>query len=471
MMKNIILITIDSLRADYLGCYGYHKRVTPAIDSFAKDGVLFNQAISTGVTTPISFPGILASRFPKYNQADYQWRNLPKDAIMISELLREEGYKTAAIHSNPMLSRYYGYDRGFDFFDDSLRFKEEERRGELRSFIQKFVSKDSKAYKLAVKAYQTSKRIKNLYRTFFSTDMPHDRGRTINQKAISWLKENRDSKFFLWLHYMDAHGPYIPPEEYIEDLEVSKREAKKLWRKMISQKKPEELKWENNLTTEDLKKVIELYEGEIRYTDDCLEEIFDSLKEMGLYDNSLIILTADHGEEFMEHGWVGHIDKQKPYDELIHVPLIIKDPDLDNKVVDNQVSLLGLVPTILDLSNCPRKYKMQGKSFMPIIKGEDTSMPAVSEGYIAKENRRVISYRTQNWKYIMVEGTEKQELYNLRKDPKERESLVNEEEGLAKEFKNKLTKHLNSRDTKIDEKAKIKEKIKKMVRKQKRRYT
>ena len=120
-MKNVILITIDCLRADHVSCLGYHKRITPTLDNLAKDGVLFSHALSTGTSTLISFPGILASTYPQYRSEDRRW--LPRDKPLISEILKRGGYKTAAFHSAPFLSKYFTYDRGFDVFYDSLVFK------------------------------------------------------------------------------------------------------------------------------------------------------------------------------------------------------------------------------------------------------------------------------------------------------------------------------------------------------------
>ncbi|RLE41408.1 hypothetical protein DRJ16_06355, partial [Candidatus Woesearchaeota archaeon] len=196
---NVIFITVDCLRADHLSCLGYDKK-TPTIDSLAKEGFLFTQAISTGVPTSNSFPGILASTYPVYEVSKHHWRKLPKNATLISEVLRKNGYVTAAFHSNPMLSRYYGYSRGFDIFDDSLLFKIIERRNKLQNLARKITRGHAKAYKLAAKIYWTGVKIKNLFQRYLSQDQPYERAEIITQKAISWLKNSCNKKFFLWLH-------------------------------------------------------------------------------------------------------------------------------------------------------------------------------------------------------------------------------------------------------------------------------
>ena len=443
MMRNVnvVLITIDCLRSDHVSCLGYSERITPNLDALAKDGILFSQAISTGTYTPISFPGILASTYPQYGADGHRW--LPKGKPLISEVLKKGGYKTAAFHSAPFLSRYYSYERGFDEFYDSIIFR-------YTGIGRKLMGKKYELYKRAIM------KAKFLLSTFVSSGTAHRNAETINQRATQWLRSNKEG-FFLWLHYMDAHFPYSLPKRYLPEY-VGELTIKKLMRKMVLK--------QDKITDAELKTIVDLYDSAIRYVDHEIGTLLGELKKADIYDSTLVIVTADHGEEFREHGKIGHGHSQKPYEELIHVPLIIRAPELQRGIINDQVvSLLDIPPTILDSLNISKELKYEGKSLLPVKPlqglrgrgGKGNAEGVISESYVPGAKNKIVSYRTSEWKFIMDENSEEYELYNLKMDPKETNSSYEVEMDIAEAMKQKILFH----ETKV-ERERIRRKIKKL---------
>lgn len=445
--KNVILITIDDLRADHLGCFGYSRNTSPNLDSLATEGILFLQAISNGPGTRPSFQSILTSTYPlMYGGYEY----LLDKRTTIAEVLKENRYSTAAFHSNPFLSRFYGYHRGFDMFDDNIGVKRLGSNDAKQKIIDKLRTNE-KLFAI----------IKRMYSFFKSVELPYATADMINRKAITWMKTNQD-KFFLWLHYMDVHSPFVPPYNHLREFHphhISRWEMLKL-NEMIN--KP------NEISKDELKTLIDLYDGGIRYLDDAIGSFLNELKETGILDSTIIIVTSDHGEEFKEHGGLGH--GPKLYDVSLHVPLIFYIPEFmdKNAAIKNQVSLLDIAPTILDLIGIQQNENFQGTSLVPIIKGHQKSSGVISEvshgGNSLKidPTKRKISYRTENWKYIHDEENNCCELYDLQSDPNETKNLIGQERKKAKEFESMIVDHISIIESKCGLTFLEKEKIKKL---------
>ncbi len=410
---NILLITIDSLRYDHLSCYGYPRNTTPNIDSLAKRGVRFLETISNGGHTPTAFPAILASELPPSEKSEL--KAVLQGSTTLAQVLHSLGYSTAAFHSNPQVSRFYGYNKGFDVFDDSLReFSPIRMRLWIRTMPKSPNSLNAKLIKTASR----------LFKPIISRVMarPIITAEVITKKPISWL-ETRQGKFFLWLHYMDVHHPYLPPAKYVSELcsqSVSQQQMKVLWRKML--KKPSELSPSDRTT------LINLYDATIRYTDDTIGLLLDKLKNH--LDNTIVIVTADHGEEFGEHGRFGH---GALYEELLHVPLIIAGPGVKSgTLVKQQVSLIDLAPTIVDLIGIVSIPDFCGTSLLSIIEGKEKALSGTISTFVdpvRRQSQRVVSFRASGWKYIRtdnldtIDATAIEEIYNLKNDPKEDNNL------------------------------------------------
>jgi len=481
MVKNVILITVDCLRADHLSCYGYYRKTSPYLDELAEKGILFTQAFSNGPWTPLSFPSILTSTYPlQYSPFDY---HLSPKRLMLSEVLKQNGYLTGAFHSNPYLSNFYGYNRGFDIFYDSIFTEERIKVRSSFQFLTKVKTKLERSlgqqnfiYRLLyrvggeiIKKEPKWRKIKRAKRLREIDEKIIESASTINTKVISWLKDVKEP-FFLWVHYMDVRMGYLPPEkclEYYTHFSSSlpnkariRELSEKVYRTLYAAKE--------RFSDDEIKLLIDLYDAEVRYVDEHIKLLLDNARKMRLLDETLVIITADHGDEFLEHGDIGH--HSKLYDELLHVPLIIYAPELDkNIVIDDLVSLLDLAPTILDILNIKKPEQWVGESLLTLIEGKRTreNMGVISEALVY--GRRRIAYRTKKWKLIVDEGKNTYELYNLEEDPKELNNVAEEYPNLVEEFSLKIRKHiLMEEKTKEDvEKDMIKRTIKNLKAKSK----
>lgn len=305
---NIILLSVDALRADHLSCHGYHRETTPVLDEMAESSLWYPNAYSASSHTREAIPSLLTGRYP--DEAVNSSYHL--DTETIATVLRREGFTTGAFHSNPFVSRAYGFDRDFDVFDDDLHLG---------------------SHKLIVLAQRMFDKFRNRH---------YARATEINKRSLAWLNSLEDGQpFFLWNHYMDVHGPYEPPDAYrtrYHNEPVNDRTAQRLYKRAIKQ--PE------SITDTECRTLIDLYDAEIRYTDDRIGEFIDALETRGLLEQSLVVITADHGDAFGEHGYYEH--PRYLHEELTRVPIVVSSPDVKPELVETPVGTLDILPTILD---------------------------------------------------------------------------------------------------------------------------
>ncbi|ELZ30319.1 arylsulfatase [Halosimplex carlsbadense 2-9-1] len=307
MPRNIVLITFDALRADHLSCYGYGRETSPFLASVAADGARFDRAFSASSHTREAVPSILTGRYPDDAvDAGYQ-----RDADTVAATLGSNGFTSAGFHSNPFVSRAYGFDQGFDHFDDDLHLG----KNKLLALAQRALDK-----------------VRNRH---------YARASEINERSLDWLDSLDDDPFFLWNHYMDPHGPYEAPAAYQREFHgevVPDSAAQDLYQRAIDD--PE------SITDAERERLRDLYDAEIKYTDDRLRSLFDELGDRGLLSESLVLLTADHGDAFGEHGYFEH--PRYLHDELVHVPLVMTGPDVPSVTVETPVSTLDVARTALE---------------------------------------------------------------------------------------------------------------------------
>lgn len=391
-MKNVILLTIDALRKDALGYYSRGKELTPFIDSLQSECTRFTRGQTTGPYTQASFPGILTSSYYlEYGKP----KGLSPHRTLISEPLKRAGIVTAAFHSNPYLCDFLGWNRGWDFFYDSM---EED----------------------------------------VSPRMPYIKGNVINAKVTEWLSSYSvagDSKpFFLWLHYMDIHEPYAPEKKYVDMADSSIT---------ISQDEMYSM-FENTLLKRDVsnpEKVTllkKLYDIHVREVDTYVQDFFNTLEKLGILKNSIVIITNDHGDEFNEHGGLSHDDKM--YSELIDMPLIIYGRD-KNGTCDTLVSNVDIAPTIVYLFGLDPVKKFEGLSLFPLDAypekgcfGEAIDQKAQRGGDIEKDS---YFYREKDLKIICYASVDRWELYDLKQDPNEVNNIIDTSPD-AEKLRNKL---------------------------------
>jgi len=461
---NIVLITIDSLRPDHLGCYGYGKGTSPNIDKLASNGTVFLEAISNGGNTPSAFPSLLASSLPPLDERE--WRTMMQRHTTLAELLKRTGYRTAAFHSNPYLSSIFSYNKGFDVFEDNLG-KSKIDIALVRERIATRVVSSSLSRPLInflAKVYR------KLFSLFFAVrGQPIVSAEQISSQAVQWLNSH-DDRFFLWLHYMDVHIPYMPPPQYVRQFageRISRYKMGRLYEKMLAPPP--------QLSASEVEKLKTLYDANIRCVDDAIGWLLD--KTSSRLENTIIVVTADHGDEFGEHGKFSH---QTAYDGIIHVPLIMIGPNVEaGLLVKDQVSLIDLPPTLADLIGLDEVDNFHGESLLPLIKGErKADRGVISVSPFPGKQPRFLVYRTLEWKYIRTESADsegtvlKEELYDLKNDPGETRNLHDTDMEAAKRFEmDAKTKLQQFKETKVREmnayeKQRIKARIKKLGKSQ-----
>lgn len=329
------------------------------------------------------------------------YRYLDEQRPFLSETLRSNGFATVGYHSNPHLGPEKNYNHGFERFNDGA--EDADSTPTIKNLVDRYVDSDSRLYAALRRIWH--------YFEMTTDSTAYTPAPRINARAIDWLDDSRqgDRRFFLWLHYMDVHYPFTPPDSFVEAVggtPLSKRRVASLNGKM--QENPDEL------TEQDVRDLRMLYEAEVRFTDYHVGELIDGLGQRGLLDETAIFLTADHGEAFGEHDRFGH--HPYPYDELMHVPLLVRVPGAEPGIIEEQVSLIDLPPTICDLLGVNIPDTFQGRSLVPLL--EDGSLheePAICTA----KGGDVLACRTSAWKCIWRVAEERVELYDLDDDPGE----------------------------------------------------
>lgn len=352
--------------------------MTPTFDSLQDKSLIFTRGQTSGPYTQASFPGILtSSQFLEFGQP----RGLHPDRKLISEALKEAGITTAAFHSNPYLCAHLGWNRGWNIFYDSMQDEVEQR-------------------------------------------IPYIRGNVINRKATQWLsyyaKENYNP-FFLWLHYMDVHEPYMPEKKYVDmvdpSLTLSQDEMYSMFQDVLLKRDVSD-----PAKVQLLKR---LYDIHVREIDCYFEEFLNHLKSLNILDETVIIVTNDHGDEFNEHGGLSHDDKM--YSELLDMPLVIYGTGESGRC-DTVVSNIDIPPTIVQLFGLESVPEFEGHSLLPPkdypdegVYGEAIDQHSKRGGDIERDT---YFYREQNLKIIYRAYKDTWEMYDLESDPKEKEDII-----------------------------------------------
>ncbi len=389
---NVLLISIDSLRADRLSCYGYSKTTSPQLDRLAREGVLFETAIADSSWTLPTHVTLFTGAASQVHGVDWEDRRLGDQWTTLAEALSAEGYATAGYWSGPFLHPAFGVGQGFDRYAGTSGGQEapESESPDGRSETTSFEHHD----------------------TVTSPE--------ITRQALDYLA-NAKAPFFLFLHYFDVHYDYIPPEP--------------IWRKFDANYEGDFVA-EGFIFNEDIhakmprrerRHLDALYDGEIYYTDQFVGQVLEGLREHGLEENTLVVLTADHGEEFFEHGGKGH--RLTLYDEVLEVPLMFRMPGrvVTGKQITTQVRHLDVMPTILDFVGAPTPDTVQGRSLRPVLEGEAALAPLPAPSFLKHGKMGTLtSLRTETWKLFYWDRAESEPLvflHDLASDPREKRPL------------------------------------------------
>lgn len=363
---NIVLVSIDTLRADHLGCYGYDRPTSPAIDAFAARGVTFTQAIAQAPSTLPSHASILTSLLPQHHNASWEaGRPLPERALTLAEVLRDAGYATAAFTGGGQMDRVFGLGQGFD------------------SYTQPG------------------------YARF---------GATVRD-AVPWLQAHTAQPFFLFLHSYETHHPYEAAPAYravIEDVPYEGALPDAISVEILRQINSGELA----VDEADVAHIVAAYDAEIRSMDAGFAALVLVLREMGLWDRTLIVFTSDHGEELGERGKVGW-HSHSLYDEQLRIPLILKLPRdaFAGHRVERQVRSLDIAPTVLAVLGIRPPAQFRGVDLTAFLRGEQVP-PLVAVSRRDRATRDFTSVRTEEWKL------QPDYLFHIAGDPGERWSIA-----------------------------------------------
>ena len=461
--RSLLLMTVDCFRADHAGFLGYRRSTTPFLDSLAKESLVFSNAIVAGAPTYFSFPAVMASRHPLSLGRDVF--GLAPGEPTIASALHETGYATAAfLAANPYLSPRFGYDAGFNVFKDFLDTEasplsgdsDGDKNARIPSRWNQGLAKVSHALGPVGSLYdalyfQYCQRLGSApalsldqLRRFPSADVIVDHAR-------DWLTGVAGQPFFLWLHFMDPHAPYYPRQEALELMGQGSLDA---WRARYLNSY-----WNRgDLVGPQLRRhredVVALYDAGIRWVDAQVARLVSTLRKLGLWENCVTAVTADHGEEFLDHGGRYH-PPSRVAEELVRVPLLLRGPGLARAgTVAAPFGLLHLAPTLLDLVEVPIPGSFRGRSHSELLRtGQSWESAAVVEcvagcnNPFVTENRlqpRVLAIREARYKMVFDFGSATEQLYDLHADPGELRALpVDAERPVRKRTLDRARQHLS----------------------------
>lgn len=382
---DILLVSIDSLRPDHLGCYGYARPTSPTIDRLAAGGTRFENAISTTSWTLPAHAAMFTGLYDATHGAVDSHLRLGEEHLTLAEVLSARGYRTGGFFGGPFLHPTYGLDQGFDHYQSCMTALPDDAPDAA-------VREEARAVR--GKAHQDVTGPRTL------------------AEVDRWLRTIDETPFFLFVHLWDVHYDYIPPQQYVSafdpgydgtltGVDIMRNRAVR-----------------PDMAERDRRHLVALYDAEIRATDDTLERLLEMLQRRGRLEDTLVIVTADHGEEFFEHGGKGHV--RTLFDEVIRVPLLMhwKGQIPAGRVIREQVRLIDLMPTILTLADVPSHALVQGRDLSPLMEGRPLP-PEAALSELLVDGQTMRSLRETGFKLI-DSGRGVSAGFDLLRDPLER---------------------------------------------------
>jgi arylsulfatase A-like enzyme len=385
---SVVLVSIDTLRPDHLGCYGYHRDTSPAIDELRRDAVLFSEAFAPAPSTLPSHASLFSSLLPQHHGASMTRSvPLPETVLTLAEVLQAAGYRTAAFTGAGQLHSAFGFGQGFEVYHQPV--------ADLAGAVD---------------------------------------------EATRWLDGLSGEPFFVFLHTYEVHHPYDPELALLEqfapdyDGELPAEISVELLRRIND--------GELELSEQDLDLVVSAYDAEIREMDRSLGRLLEQLRARGLYEESMIVLTSDHGEEFGEHGWVGW-HSHTLYDELLRVPLIVKLPGgrSAGTTIEAPARLIDVAPTITEVAGAPIPPDFDGVDLL----GERPPSEVPIVAMIDHGSNDFEALRLRHWKWFAGR------LFDLRTDPRELTDLAMAKPEVAAQLEARLRKLVGERQVPVAE--------------------
>jgi len=374
--KNLVILLIDTLRADHVGAMGAKRVKTPALDRFAKQSVKCSRCQAPANWTKPSCATVLTGLYPDTHLTRGDKSRLSKSFRLISEMVKEKGFSTAAFIANGYLASEFGFNRGWDKYVNYIR---EERR----------------------------------------TEAEH-----VFKETAEWIESVKDKRFLAYIQTIDPHVPYDPPKKDLALYDAEPYEGV-IRPRSTGQLLEEYKKKRVSFNPRDRKRLHALYNGEVTYHDRYLDRFIRKLADLDLLDDTLIAVCADHGEEFFEHGSVGH--GHTLFQELLHVPMFFRHPEFApaGSELSQVMSLVDIVPTMLDAAGLPLPDELEGNSLLPLFSGERQKRPVAGfSSFWSEPDSRNLSWsvRMNNWK-LYTKGPARTYLYDIVNDPREKKDV------------------------------------------------
>ncbi len=396
---NVILITVDTLRPDRLGCYGFPLDTSPALDRFAKKALVFEKAYANAPSTCPSLASLMTSLMPAEAGVYSNMHRLNPGVPTLAQFLAKRGFETAAFVSNFVISKGTGFERGFELYNDTLPNREPKR-----AHIAERTAKDTTA------------------------------------AVLKWLTNGPEEPFFLWVHYQDPHGPYMPPASY-ENLFLDKQDLPQ--KKLAKNKDNKGIGgiplYQQLDHLNDLRSYAARYLGEIRYFDDSFARLEAYLESSGLYGRSLVVFSADHGEGMGEHDYF-FAHGEYLYENQIRVPLMMRIPGRAPARIEGTAALADLYPTLLHLLGFEAPRHVKGVNLLEEKSKSHPIFCSAGKSKFTTRNRWALLWK--NYKIILSEPGA-WELYHLAEDPGEEKNIVESSPELSKNMKRKLLQMLS----------------------------
>jgi len=389
---NLIILLLDAAAANHLSIYGYNRKTTPFIDELAQKGIIFENAFTNASYTLASASTIYTGLPPAAHGVVSSDFAVPQDAKLLSEYFKKAGYKTAAFTGNYFFSKAFGFDQGFDLF------------------------------------YEPP--LKDL---LLHSDM-------IVKEAKNWIKNNINNKFFMYIHFREPHVPYSIPKNFEFNF----------WEGQIPTNKLQELRSVNctdftQRPTEEINFIISQYDTLLRYIDSKVAELIKFIDENKLLEKTVIVVLSDHGQSFWQHGI--HTHSLQLYDETIKIPMIFYLPHIlqaKNKKINNLFEMIDLMPTLLELFNLKSEKDLPGKSFVSCMFLQNCPDKEFVISRNESMSATLFSIRNHQYKLIASKNKKQFELYDLLKDPEEKNNIFDQQNIISKYFLQNLDQNLKN---------------------------
>ena len=451
---NVLFVLIDTLRADHLSCYGYERETSPRLDQLAQEGVLFENCISQAPHTKPSTASILTSLYPPTHRVDHFTSSLAPEAVTLHEVFHDAGYRTALLSANSFLSPTYGFGSGVERFRGSIVNPVFQLKGSTvmhrlrRVFVQEL---------------RTWRAPWDFFRAIVNFPFPQSEyqhempAAAIEKEFLAWLDEIGEGPWLGYLQYMEPHAPYAPaPEHRLFDNPTDPEAG--VWFPGSTQIMFLPFRTGEEVSAKERRDMVANYDACIHEVDAAIGRLLDELEARGELENTIVVVTSDHGEEFYDHGAWGH--GQSLHRELVHVPLILRGPSVPaGERVNEQVRSVDIMPTLIALAGLPDPGSMDGEVLaLRDAEARDAYSEVQWGGHSAQSLRRPDGTMI----LARFSGQEAALLFDPTADPDERTDLGPSSTARLSELKKELlARHeelsenaLEARQAAIDEGAK-----------------